>query len=71
MKDPTFCRLFPDMLALHNANKLLSASHELENSIEDQKVVTLPREEDDLKGILAAGAAVVAVLSLLFALRFM
>ena len=47
------------------------ASSDLGLSTDEQSPVTLPREEDDVKGILAAGAAVIAVLSILFALRFM
>jgi len=68
IKDSEFCKNFPQLVSSYNERKKNSF---VSGIIEDEQTLTSAREDDEVRGIIAAGAAVVAVLSLLFALRFM
>mmetsp|Transcript_10212 Transcript_10212/g.15322 ORF Transcript_10212/g.15322 Transcript_10212/m.15322 type:complete len:215 (-) Transcript_10212:410-1054(-) len=68
-KDPNFCKMFPELVELYKERKRAAVA--AGERVDEQASVTVPSEDDEVQGILAAGAAVIAILSILFALRFM
>jgi len=61
--------MFPELVELYKERKRAAVA--AGERVDEQTSVTVPSEDDEVQGILAAGAAVIAILSILFALRFM
>lgn len=70
VQDPIFRKLFPKMVVIHDEKKRIAATNG-GNAEDRASTLSYPREDEEVKGVLALGAALIAVLSILFALRFM
>jgi ubiquitin-conjugating enzyme E2 J2 len=81
VKDATFCKLFPELVQLHKQNLLkreqerirlgLTGTANTEEIDNATAVATNDNDGGDLQGFMAIGAGFVALLSLLFAMRFL
>jgi len=72
VRDSNFCKLFPDLVDLHKERmaerRRLNGGKE--PSIQNISVTSPKADEDQMQGILATAAGIVALISVLFAMRF-
>lgn len=74
VRDPTFCRLFPDLLNIHEQQvkkRPRSSGKDVTSSVSiSRSGIGAQDAEDEMQGLMAIAAGFVALFSLLFALRF-
>mmetsp|Transcript_39508 Transcript_39508/g.58049 ORF Transcript_39508/g.58049 Transcript_39508/m.58049 type:complete len:224 (+) Transcript_39508:449-1120(+) len=77
-RDVDFCNLFPELFELHKERqKKLNLGKEgveltsRSRSVSGSSALSVVGDQEEIQGIFALGAAVVAVLSVFFAMRFM
>lgn len=71
VRDPAFCKLFPEYLELHEERMALrrDANPEVSAPVSHQSTAVV-HAENGVNGIFAAAAGVIAILSIVFAMRF-
>jgi ubiquitin-conjugating enzyme E2 J2 len=72
VRDPTFCKLFPEYLELHEERMTLrrDANPEVSAPSVSHESTAVVHAEDGVNGLFATAAGVIAILSIVFAMRF-
>ena len=73
IRDPTFCKLFPEYVALYNermAQRRGSGSDLAQPLTTESTAQLIVNDRGGLNGLFATAAGVIAILSIVFAMRF-
>lgn len=73
VRDPMFCKLFPEYVELQQERRKLLAEERSAHStsVRTSGGIVAPVDREEMQGLLAAAAGVTVVISIVFAMRFL